>query len=116
MAGSRTPLVEIGHPCRCTLQELIKQAEAYLKQASQQPGYGIMVLKVHPSAVVPPPPPPLPPPLASVANRSVAKPLLRLGSGPPRCVLSPVLLPPPIAAHHAGQRGGGGSASGGGQF
>lgn len=27
------------------LQELIKQAEAFLKSASQQPGYGIMVLK-----------------------------------------------------------------------
>jgi hypothetical protein len=27
------------------LQDLIKQAEAFLKQASQQPGYSIMVLK-----------------------------------------------------------------------
>jgi hypothetical protein len=27
------------------MQELIKQSEAFLKQASQQPGYSIMVLK-----------------------------------------------------------------------
>lgn len=35
------------HPDRFSviLQELIKQAEAFLKSASQQPGYGIMVLK-----------------------------------------------------------------------
>lgn len=35
------------HPDRFSvlLQELIKQAEAFLKTASQQPGYGIMVLK-----------------------------------------------------------------------
>lgn len=30
------------------LQELIRQAEAFLKQASAQPGYGISVLRVGP--------------------------------------------------------------------
>lgn len=37
--------------CRM-LQELIKQAEAYLKQAATQPGYGILVLKASAEAMV----------------------------------------------------------------
>ena len=57
--------------CPCRLQELIKQAEAFLKQASTQPGYGIAVLRVstcprsgaaRPAASVAQPPPPRPPP------------------------------------------------------